>query len=64
MWIKYLEAENLIVAESWKELFEGEGLPVRLLPKLGLENWSDSTEFSIMVPRGREHVADEIVRKL
>ena len=64
MWIKYLEAENLFVAESWKELFEGEGLPTKILPFENILEWSEFSKFFVMVPKGREHVADEILRKL
>ena len=48
----------------WMEILEGEGLPVRLLPVNGILYASENTAFRVMVPRGREHVADEILRKL
>ena len=32
MWVDYKTAPNLMLAEMWKEIIEGEGLPVRLLP--------------------------------
>ena len=59
-----MKAPNLTVAEMWKEVIEAEGLPVRLLPVDGLEAYGESAAFRVMVPRGREHVADEILRKL
>ena len=37
---------------------------VRLLPESGILDYAESVPFRIMVPRGREHVADEILRKL
>ena len=64
MWVDYKKAPNLMIAEMWKEVLEGEGLPVRLLPEGDLLDYSESVPFRIMVPRGREHVADEILRKL
>ena len=33
MWGDYKKAPNLMIAEMWKEILEGEGLPVRLLPQ-------------------------------
>ena len=33
MWVDYKKAPNLMIAEAWKEILEGEGLPVRLLPQ-------------------------------
>ncbi len=64
MWIKYKDAPNLMIAEMWKELFEAEGLPTHILPKGDILSWSDTVPFVVYVPRGREHVADEILRKV
>ena len=64
MWVDYLRVLDLITAEMWKELFEGEGLPTKLLPEGDIRDWGEQVAFRVMVPRGREHVADEILRKL
>ncbi len=64
MWVDYLKAPNLIVAEMWKNLLEGEGLPTMILPEGDILDWAEESPFKVMVPRGREHVADEILRKL
>ena len=64
MWIEYKRAPTLMIAEMWKEILEGEGLPVRLLPVGEIITYGEGVPFRIMVPRGREHVADEILRKL
>ncbi|MCH7976644.1 MAG: hypothetical protein IIC18_08865 [Bacteroidetes bacterium] len=64
MWVDYKKAPNLMLAEMWQEILEGEGLPVRLLPEGDILDYAESVPFRIMVPRGREHVADEILRKL
>jgi hypothetical protein len=64
MWIDYKKAPNLMVAEMWKNLLEGEGLPAKILPVGEILDWSEKSAFRILVPKGREHVADEIIRKL
>ncbi len=64
MWVDYKKAPNLMIAEMWKEILEGEGLPVRLLPEGDILDYGETANFRVMVPRGREHVADEILRKL
>ena len=64
MWVEYIKTTNLITAEMWKEIIEGQGLPVRLLPQGDIRSHGERVPFRIMVPRGREHVADEILRKL
>lgn len=53
-----------MMAEMWKEVLEGEGLPTRILPEGDILSWSERVPFVIYVPKGREHVADEILRKL
>ena len=64
MWIDYKKAANLVAAEMWKETFESEGLPTKIVPEGDILTWGERVPFKIMVPKGREHVADEILRKL
>jgi hypothetical protein len=64
MWVDFKRASNLMIAEMWKEILEGEGLPTCILPVGDILSWSERMEYRIMVPRGREHVADEVIRKL
>ncbi len=64
MWVDYRKAPNLMVAEMWKNVLEGEGLPTMLLPEGDIMSWGELVPFRILVPKGREHVADEILRKL
>ncbi|MEE9286219.1 MAG: hypothetical protein V3V35_10900 [Dehalococcoidia bacterium] len=63
-WTPYKNAPNLLLAEMWKELFEAEGLPARILPQGDIRAWSETSPFVVYIPRGREHVADEILRKV
>jgi hypothetical protein len=64
MWTDYKKAPNLMTAEMWKNLLEGEGLPSRIVPDGDILDWSEAIAYRILVPKGREHVADEIIRKL
>ena len=64
MWTEFKKVSNLMTAEMWKDVLEGEGLPTRILPEGDILDWADRTPFRIMVPKGREHVAEEILRKL
>jgi len=63
-WTPYKRAANLLIAEMWKELFDAEGLPSRILPEGDIRSWSETSRFIVYVPRGREHVADEILKKI
>ena len=64
MWVDYRKAPNLMIAEMWKDALEGEGLPTNILPEGDILSWAERVPFRILVPKGREHVADEILRKL
>lgn len=33
MWVEFKTVNNLITAEMWKEFFEAEGIPIRILPE-------------------------------
>ncbi|MSQ08838.1 MAG: hypothetical protein EXR44_06015 [Dehalococcoidia bacterium] len=64
MWTDYRNAPNLMIAEMWKNLLEGEGLPAKIVPEGDILDWGERVPFRVLVPKGREHVADEILRKL
>ena len=64
MWTEFKKASNLLTAEMWKDVIEGEGLPTRILPEGDILDWGMRIPFRVMVPKGREHVAEEILRKL
>ena len=64
MWVDYRKAPNLMIADMWKDVLEGDGLPAKILPEGDIMTWGERVVFRVLVPKGREHVADEILRKL
>ena len=64
MWVEVKKANSLMVAEMWKELFEGEGVPARILPASGVPIGQEFTVYSILVPKDKEHVIKDVLRKL
>ena len=64
MWVEIKQAKNLMIAEMWKEYFEGEGIPTHLLPASGEAPGRELATYRILVPEDRKHVVDEILRKL
>ncbi len=64
MWVEIKKANSLMVAEMWKELFEGEGVPARIMPASGLPMGQEIATYSVLVPRDKEHVIREVLRKL
>jgi hypothetical protein len=64
MWVEVKQAKTLAIAEMWKECFEGEGIPARIMPLSGLPVGREIADYSIMVPKDKEHVIKDILRKL
>ena len=64
MWVEYRKVSSFMAAQMWKDVLEGEGLPTKILPEGDILDWGERTPFRVLVPMGREHVADEILRKL
>jgi hypothetical protein len=64
MWVEVKKAHSLMMAEMWKELFEGEGIPTRLLPSAHEAVGRETATYSVLVPRDKEHIIQEVLRKL
>jgi len=64
MWTEIKRAKNLMTAEMWKEFFEGEGVPTRILPASGEAMGQETATYRILVPRDKEHIIEEVLRKL
>ena len=64
MWTEVKSAQNLVLAEMWKEFFEGEGIPTRILPASGKPVGQESATYRILVPQDKEHIIQEVLRKL
>lgn len=63
MWVEVRRASSLMIAEMWRELLEGEGIPTRILPDPKDGREGEFGHYRIYVPKFREHVVDEIVRR-
>jgi hypothetical protein len=64
MWVEVKKAKTLAIAEMWKECFEGEGIPSRIMPVTGLPIGQELADYAILVPQDKEHVIKDILRKL
>ena len=47
-----------MTAEMWKELFEGEGIPTRILPLSGEAPGRELTSYRVLVPEDKKHVIE------
>ena len=64
MWVEVKKAQSLMMAEMWKELFEGEGIPTRILPVSGEAPGRELVTYRVLVPEDKKHVIEEVLRKL
>ena len=64
MWIEVKKAPNLMLAEMWKEYFEGEGIPTQILPVTGEAPSRELVEYRILVPADKKQLIREILRTL
>jgi hypothetical protein len=64
MWVQVKSASNLIMAQMWKEFFEGEGIPARLLPDPDKPGSKELSGYRVYVSQEKVHVVDEVLRKL
>jgi hypothetical protein len=62
MWVEFKTVPNLISAEMWKELFEAEGIPTRILPE-GSEV-GEKARYRVLVPELKKHLIEDILRKI
>jgi hypothetical protein len=62
MWVEFKTVNNLITAEMWKEFFEAEGIPTRILPA-GSEV-GEKAKYTVLVPKLKKHLLEDIFRKV
>jgi len=64
VWVQVKTAPNLIIAEMWKEYFEGEGIPTRILPDPEKPGVGELATYKVLVSQEKVHVVEEVLRKL
>ena len=64
MWVQVNSAQNLMIAEMWKELYEGEGIPCKIIVDPDQPGVGESASYHILVPKYKDRVVEEIMRKL
>jgi hypothetical protein len=64
VWTEVRKTPNLMLAEMWKEYFEGEGIPTQVLPVTGEAPVRELTVYRILVPEDKRHLIEEILRTL
>jgi hypothetical protein len=62
MWIEIRTVPNLMAAEMWKELFEAEGIPARILPHGS--DVGEKAKYRVLIPELKKHLVEDILRKV
>ena len=63
LWARLMTVKNGYVARVWKDLYDAEGVAVRVVPPLTATH-SLETPRELWVPDSKTHVAVEIMRKV
>ncbi|MCS7001604.1 MAG: hypothetical protein NZ518_02030 [Dehalococcoidia bacterium] len=53
---------NRVTALMWKEVFETGGVPALIWPDRRERHLADAARYVVLVPVGKEHVAEEALR--
>ncbi len=53
-----------MLAEMWKEYFEGEGIPTQIWPVSGETPGRELVEYRVLVPADKKHLIEEILKTL
>jgi hypothetical protein len=64
MWTDVKTVPNLMLAEMWKEFFEGEGIPTHILPVSGASPDRELVQYRVLVPSDKHSMIKEILRTL
>jgi hypothetical protein len=64
VWTEVRKTPNLMLAEMWKEYFEGEGIPTQILPVTGEAPTRELVAYRILVPEDKRHLVEEILRTI
>ncbi len=61
MWAEIKVARDIWIAESWRELFENQGIPCQIWPLDSRSHGAVFAEYQVLVPNDRLHVADLVL---
>jgi hypothetical protein len=64
LWTEVKTSPNLMLAEMWKEYFEGEGIPTQIVPITGESPTRELVQYRILVPLDKKNLIEEVLRTL
>ena len=64
MWVLVKTTPNLAMATMWRELIQSQAIPCRVLTDPQSKNRGVAASCRVLVPKGKEHVVEEIIRQI
>jgi len=61
VWAEIRVARDIRIAEAWREVFENQGIPSKIWPMDSRSHGVALTEYQVLVPNDRLHVADLVL---
>ncbi len=64
VWTEFESTPHLIIAQMWKEYFEGEGIPSRILPDPVKAGSGETITYRVLIPSDKEHIIEEVLKRV
>lgn len=64
MWTEFKSTRHLAIAEMWKEYFEAEGIPSRILPDPIKAAEGEAVSYRVLIPSDKEHLIEEVLKRI
>ena len=64
LWTEFKSTRHLSIAQMWKEYFEGEGIPSRILPDPIKAVKGKATTYRVLIPSDKEHIIEEVLKRI
>jgi len=64
LWTEFKTTRYLSIAQMWKEYFEGEGIPSRILPDPIKAAEGKAVSYHVLIPSDKEHIIEEVLKRI
>lgn len=64
LWTQFKSTPHLVIAQMWKEYFEGEGIPSRILPNPIKAAEGEAISYRVLIPSDKEHIIEEVLKRI
>ncbi len=64
LWTEFKATRRLSIAQMWKDYFEGEGIPARILPDPIKAAEGEAITYRVLVTSDKEHLIEEVLKRI